>query len=217
MNAHTLFRPRLPAAAVALAGVLAAMLAGATSPAAAQGRDTVGANTTDAIGKPGALTALETTALNAMRDRNIAAHLILEDSSEAALSQPVSEIAHLASVRAFATMLAADHTRALDRDRALVPALRGLPRLSAADTTDPRMLRTMDMRFRGVAPDSALDRIFVTAQLVHHVHLLNELGTLRAIAMAAPVQRRIDDEMAIVRTHLERGQALARSMGLPAP
>ena len=201
---------------VAAAGVVL-IVSATVSPLAAQDRAAPARDTADVIGRPGALTAIETAALNSMTDRNIAAHLILEDSSEVALSRHVAEIAHLDAVRAFAAMLATDHAHALELDRALVPALRGLPKLAAADTADPRMLRTMDKRFRGLGPDSTLDRTFVAAQLVHHVHLLNELGTLRAIAMGAPVQRRLDDEMTVVRSHLERAQVLARSIGLPTP
>ena len=171
----------------------------------------------DAIGKPGALTALETAVLNAMSDPNIVAHLILEDSTQAAMGEPISEIVHDTAVSSFAKMLTIDHARALDLDRALVPGLRGLPRLSPGDTTGPRALRTMEMRFRGLAPDSSLDRTFISAELAHHLHLLNELGALRATAMHAPVQQRIDDEMAIERSHLASLQALARSNGLPSP
>ena len=171
----------------------------------------------DAIGKPGALTALETAVLNAMTDRNIVAHLILEDSTEAALAEPISDIVHDTAVSNFAKMVAMDHAHALELDRALVPGLRGLPRLSAGDTTDPRTLRMMELRFRGLAPDSSLDRTYISAELVHHLHLLNELAALRATAVHAPVQQRIDNEMEIVRAHLVRAQALARSAGLPGP
>lgn len=171
----------------------------------------------DAIGKPGALTALETAVLNAMTDRNIVAHLILEDSTEAALAEPISEIVHDTAVSNFAKMMAMDHAHALELDRALVPALRGLPRLSPGDTIDPRTLRMMELRFRGLAPDSSLDRTYVSAEVLHHLHLLNELAALRATAVHAPVQQRIDDEMAIVRAHLVRAQALARNTGVPAP
>ena len=200
--------------------LLSVMLVAISSAAALQAQGRAGApprDTTDVIGKPGALTAIETSVLNAMSDRNIVAHLMLEDSTEAALNQSVAAIAHDTAVSDLANQLAADHARALELDRAVIPSLRGLPRLSPGDTADPRMLRMMDMRFRGLGPAPALDRTFVGAQLVHHVHLLNELGALRAIAMSAPVQQRIDSEMATVRTHLTRVQALARTMRLPSP
>jgi hypothetical protein len=169
----------------------------------------------DAIGKPGALTPQETAVLNAMSDPNIVAHLMLEDSTEAALDEPISEIVHDTAVSSAAKLLTVDHARALELDRALVPGMRGLPRLSRADTTDPRTLRMMEMRFRGLAPDSSLDRTWVSAEIVHHVHFLNELGALRATALHAPVQQRIDEEMAMERAHLVRLQALARGTGAP--
>ena len=197
-----------------LVGAIA--LVGMSIRAQAQGRKGPPAESMSPIGKPGALTAVETAFLNAMKDENIVAHLIFADSAEAAMSQAVAQNADRPAVREFARALASDHARALARDRALVGGLRGLPRLSPADTADPRMLGTMDTRFRGLAADS-LDQSFVSAQLLHHVHIVNELGTLRAIAMSANVQQQIDNELPVERTHLTRAQSLARSLGLPSP
>lgn len=185
---------------------------------AAQARGSASArDTDDAIGKPGALTIVEAAVLSAMSDRNIVAHLMLEDSTEASLAQPVSEIVRDTAVSSFAKMLATDHARSLELDRALVPGLRGLPQLSSADSTDPRTLRMMALRFRGLGPDTALGPTFVSAELVHHLHVLNELGALRATAMQAPVQRRIDDAMAVERSHVARARRLAHTLGLPSP
>ena len=210
MPMHTLPRLRL---------LLAAALAvTAASSSAAQTRATGPArDTTDVIGRPGALTAIETGVLNSMKDDNIVAHLIMEDSSVAALSDAVASIAHDSAVANFAKVMAREHAHALELDRALIPGLRGLPRLSPADTADPRTLRMMEARLRGIGPDSALDRTFISAQIVHHVHLLNELAALRAVAMRAPVQQRIDNEMEIVRSHLVHAEALARRKGVPSP
>lgn len=197
----------------------AALVVAASSSLLAQARGSGPSrdNGDDAIGKPGTLTALETAVLNAMTDRNIVAHLILEDSTEAALAEPISDIVHDTAVSNFAKMVARDHAHALELDRALVPGLRGLPRLSAGDTIDPRTLRMMEARFRGLAPDSSLDQTYVSAEILHHLHLLNELAALRATAAHAPVQERIDNEMAIVRAHLVHAQALARGVGVPGP
>lgn len=196
---------------------IAPMVIGAAPSLAAQDRGGPPARDTTVIGKPGALTTLETAVLNAMSDRNIVAHLILEDSTQAALAQSVAEIAHDTAVSAFAQTLATDHARALDLDRGLIPKLRGLPQLSRGDSTDTRTAQAMARRFHALGPDRSLASTFVSAELVHHVHFLNELGALRGTAMQAHVQQRIDGAMAVERTHLARARALARSIGLPSP
>lgn len=194
------------------------IVAAATPSLAAQARGSAPVrDTDDVIGKPGALTVVEAAVLNAMSDRNIVAHLMLEDSTEASLARSVSEIVRDTAVSSFAATLATDHARSLELDRALVPGLRGLPQLSSADSTDPRMLRMMALRFRGLGPDTALGSTFVSAELVHHLHVLNELGALRATAMQAQVQRRIDDAMAAERSHVARARKLAHTLGLPSP
>jgi hypothetical protein len=205
-----MLRLRLLVTAMFVAGGVRSVAA--QSPGAAPARDS-----TDAIGKPGALTTLETGVLNAMSDRNIVAHLIVEDSTEAALCESVAEVMHDSVVSAFAKTLATDHAHALDLDRALVPNLRGLPQLARGDTTDTRMLQAITLRVRGLGPAPALGPTFVSAEVVHHLHLVNELGALRATAMQAHVQRRIDDALAVERAHLARARALARGLGLPSP
>jgi hypothetical protein len=189
----------------------------APSLAAQSRRTTPAPPSDDAIGKPGALTASETAVLNSMKDESIIAHLMLEDSTTAALAGWVAGIAHDTAVGSFAKELATDHAHALDRDRSIIPELRDLPRQAPGDSTDRRALRSMDTRLRGLGPDSSLDQTFVSAQLIHHVHVLNELGALRATAKLAPVQQRLDDAMAIERAHLTRAKRLAQAMGLPRP
>lgn len=174
-------------------------------------------DTSNAIGRPGALTATEAGVLNSMNDENIVAHLLMEDSTTSALADAVASTAADSAVRNLATVLAREHAHALELDRALIPGLSGLPRLSTADTADVRTLRTMEMRLRGLGPGSALDQTFVSVQLQHHLHLLNELAALRAIAKRAPVQQRIDNEMEIVRSHLVHAESLAHRNGLPSP
>lgn len=148
------------------------------------------------------------TVPGALPEGDIAAIVTAANEGEIQQGQAASERATSAEVRAFAQMMVADHTAALDRGREVF----GRFNVTPSDSDVSRTLRDNSGRTvtaLNTYTGSAFDREYMRTQIDLHQWLLNSLDqSLIPSATRRDVREMLEAQRASVAAHLDRARAI---------
>ena len=117
-----------------------------------------------------------------------------------------------ARVREYATMMVADHGRAL-REAATVMDSAALATPVGQPAVDAQVLREQAMNtLRRTSKGPAFDSTYMAMMVTGHQDVLARLETMKGTGSSDPAHTQLQNSIEMVRTHLERAQEIQQSL-----
>jgi Predicted outer membrane protein len=145
--------------------------------------------------------------------KNLVDHMIIGDSIEVEAGKLAASRTQNAAVKELANMLVTDHSSHLDNLHKLAGKKDIGREANPADTSESMAIRMLT-EMRSMPADSGFDREFVRYQIMHHMHEIDALKTLRAAAKDDDLQHDIDRTMPVLERHLAQARQVGAQLGI---
>jgi putative membrane protein len=145
--------------------------------------------------------------------KNLVDHMIIGDSIEVEAAKLAAARTQNAAVKDLANMLVTDHSSHLDNLHKLAGKKDIGREANPADTSESMAIRMLT-EMRSMPADSGFDREFVRHQIMHHMHEIDALKTLRPAAKDDDLQHDIDRTMPVLERHLAQARQVGAQLGI---
>lgn len=145
--------------------------------------------------------------------KNLVDHLIIADSIEVEAAKLAVARTQNAAVKGLANMLVTDHSSHLDNLHKLAGKKDIGREANAADTSEAMGIRMLT-EMQSMPADSGFDRAFVRHQIMHHMHEIDALKSLRGAAKDDDLQHDIDRTMPVLERHLAQAKQVGAQLGI---
>jgi predicted outer membrane protein len=158
------------------------------------------------------LPSSEVAILREMSDANIIGHLMEVDSIEVAAADTAIHLTRSDDVIAYAKLMQTVHGADRATEMSIANSAGLTPTIDVAKLRSSHVARSLDSL--KIASDLTIDRHYLMSQIQLHEHALAELDMLQGVARRPEIRQHIADMMPVVRDHLARAHALAKSKGI---
>jgi len=145
-----------------------------------------------------------------LTDANILAKAEVGDSTESAVGKYMSMNASSAPVKSYAQLLERDHAKGISEVEKVAKKDGIQMQVPAGDTTVQAAQHAMD-HFKSLSGKDR-DTAFVNHEIDDHQHDLDDAKQMEATAQSQQVKTLIQQEVPVLRKHLERAQALKKEL-----